>query len=49
MFGSDWPVCLLAGSYQQVHDLPADYIAHLPGAARGKFFGGNAAKFYGVS
>lgn len=49
MFGSDWPVCLLAGSYQQVHDLLADYIAHLPGAARGKFFGGNAAKFYGVS
>ena len=46
MFGSDWPVCLLAGSYAQVHALVADYTRNLSAAARDKFFGGNAARFY---
>jgi L-fuconolactonase len=48
MFGSDWPVCLLAGSYAEVFDLVADYIATLPGPARKKILGDNAARFYGV-
>lgn len=47
MFGSDWPVCLLAGSYEQVYALAANYVAGLSPAGRGAFFGGNAAKFYG--
>ncbi len=46
MFGTDWPVCTLAGSYAQVHTLVNDYTASLSPAAREKFFGGNAAKFY---
>jgi L-fuconolactonase len=46
MFGSDWPVCLLAGSYEQVHGLAADYFKQFSPAAREKFFGGNAVKFY---
>lgn len=29
MFGSDWPVCLMAGSYRQVHDLTAQLIEAL--------------------
>lgn len=46
MFGSDWPVCLLAGSYERVYALAADYFAQFSGEAQEKFFGGNAAKFY---
>ncbi len=48
MFGSDWPVCLKAASYAQVHTLVADYTRHLTPAAQEKFFGGNAARFYRV-
>jgi L-fuconolactonase len=46
MFGSDWPVCLLAGTYGQVHELAADYFRQFPPATQEKFFGGNAAAFY---
>lgn len=46
MFGTDWPVCTLAGSYEQVHGLAADYTQALTAEARAKFFGGNAAEFY---
>ena len=48
MFGSDWPVCLLSGSYPQVHGLVRDYVEKLPAATRTKIFGENCAKFYGV-
>ncbi|PYK99947.1 MAG: amidohydrolase [Verrucomicrobia bacterium] len=48
MYGSDWPVCLLAGSYERVFALVEDYTRQLSGEARAKFFGGNAARFYGV-
>jgi L-fuconolactonase len=48
MFGSDWPVCLLAGSYRQVVELVESYAAHLSPAERDALFGGNAARFYGV-
>lgn len=48
MFGSDWPVCLLSGSYPQVHGLVRDYVEKLPAATRAKIFGENCAKFYGV-
>ncbi|HWN97117.1 MAG TPA: amidohydrolase family protein [Methylomirabilota bacterium] len=46
MFGSDWPVCLLAGTYEEVHGLAADYFDQFSPEVREKFFGGNAAKFY---
>jgi L-fuconolactonase len=46
MFGSDWPVCLLAGSYEQTHGLAADYFKQFSAAAQEKFLGGNAVKFY---
>jgi L-fuconolactonase len=45
MFGSDWPVCLLAGSYAQVTQLIADYAA----PHHDKLFGLNAARFYGLT
>ena len=46
MFGSDWPVCLLAGTYEQVHGLINDYTHGRDAAAQARFFGGNAARFY---
>jgi len=46
MFGSDWPVCLLAASYAQVVQIIEAYIdRHAP---HGKIFGANALCFYGV-
>lgn len=46
MYGSDWPVCLLAGSYPQVLSLTQRYFASQSEAAKAKIFGGNAARFY---
>ncbi|NBV20875.1 MAG: amidohydrolase [Proteobacteria bacterium] len=46
MFGTDWPVCTLAGNYGQVHRLADDYVRSLPTEVRTKFFGGNATEFY---
>lgn len=46
MFGSDWPVCLLAASYAQVHALIADYTRALSPEQRAGVFGGNAERFY---
>jgi len=49
MFGSDWPVCLLSGSYEQVFGIVGDYLSQLPGNATRKVMGENAALFYGIS
>ena len=46
MFGSDWPVCLVAASYRQVKQLIEDYVKGYSQADKGKIFGGNAEKFY---
>lgn len=46
MFGSDWPVCLLAGSYADVYRVVDDYTASLGEDARVQLFGGSAAEFY---
>ena len=46
MFGSDWPVCTLAGSYEQVRQLVDEYATQLPSAAHAKLFGKNAMAFY---
>jgi L-fuconolactonase len=48
LFGSDWPVCLLAGTYQQVRGLVADYVRDRPQSEKDKLFGGNAERFYGI-
>jgi len=48
MYGSDWPVCLLAGSYEKVFGLVNDYVSQSGADAGAKIFGGNAAKFYGL-
>jgi L-fuconolactonase len=48
MFGSDWPVCLLAGTYRQVKQLIVDYWGDRRDAEKEKIFGANAARFYGL-
>ena len=48
MYGSDWPVCQLAGSYSQVYGLAEDYLSQFSTAAKEKFFGGVASEFYGL-
>ncbi len=46
MFGSDWPVCLLASQYRQVFDAAMDAIGPMTDAERAAFLGGNAKRFY---
>jgi L-fuconolactonase len=48
MFGSDWPVCLVAGSYQQVTGIVDDYIAGFSRDEKNKIFGENAISFYNL-
>jgi len=48
MFGSDWPVCLLAGTYSQVVHLVADYTENFSTTDKDKIFGLNAARFYRI-
>jgi|SRR5579864_2670997 len=48
MFGSDWPVCLLAANYGQVKRLVEAYVeANVP-EHMADIFGGNAIRFYGL-
>lgn len=47
LFGSDWPVCLLAArDYSEVHALLADWASELSVGARARLFGDNAARIY---
>jgi L-fuconolactonase len=46
MYGSDWPVCLLAASYQQVYDVAVSYCSRLSPSEQQLVFGGTAANFY---
>ena len=49
MFGSDWPVCLLAASYQRVYEVIDRYLAGFSTDERAKIFGENAIDFYQLS
>jgi L-fuconolactonase len=46
IFGSDWPVCLLAASYAHVIDACGQAIGDVPTADRERIFGGNAIELY---
>jgi L-fuconolactonase len=46
LFGSDWPVCLLAASYQRVFDATRAALGELGAAERAGIFGGNATALY---
>ena len=49
MFGSDWPVCTLSGSYAEVVLLVQQYVRGFPVDTQEQIFGGNAANFYRLS
>ena len=46
MFGSDWPVCELAGSYEQVHDLIAQFVESLSPGEQDAIWSGAARRVY---
>jgi len=46
MFGSDWPVCLLAAPYGRVVESARALTAGFTGAERDLFFGGTASRVY---
>jgi L-fuconolactonase len=48
LFGSDWPVCLLAGSYTQVFGLVNDYFQGYSDTERARLFGENAMRVYRI-
>jgi L-fucono-1,5-lactonase len=49
MFGSDWPVCLLAGSYAEViNALRTAVVDHLSPSGLAKLFSQNGKRFYGI-
>jgi L-fuconolactonase len=47
MWGSDWPVCLLAASYERVFEVVKEYTKGLTETQRAAVFGGNCERFYG--
>ena len=49
MFGSDWPVCLLGGSYADVYGIVAEFIGKLSESEQAQIMGGTAAGFYGLN
>lgn len=46
MFGSDWPVCLSAASFNYVLKIQEEYFRNFSKDEKRKIFGGNAARFY---
>lgn len=48
LFGSDWPVCLLSGSYDEVKSIITEYISELTTSEQNKIMGDNAIKFYDI-
>ena len=48
MFGSDWPVCLLAATYEQVLEAFQTLLADLSEADRDSIFSKNASAFYRI-
>jgi L-fuconolactonase len=48
MYGSDWPVCLVAASYEEVLDIVQEYFSSFSQTEHELFFGGNAVRFYNL-
>jgi L-fuconolactonase len=48
MFGSDWPVCTLAGTWKEVLAAFTQAIGPQPAEAREKLLGGTATRFYAL-
>src|SRR5690348_108266 len=48
MFGSDWPVCLVAASYEQMMAIVQEYFSSFSENEQNDFFANNAIKFYNL-
>jgi L-fuconolactonase len=48
MFGSDWPVCLLACGYRRWHDIVKEFASKLTPEEQGRLFGETAREAYGL-
>lgn len=48
MFGSDWPVCLVAATYDKMKGIVDDYFSKFSRDEQAAFFGRNAIKFYNL-
>jgi len=48
MYGSDWPVCLVAASYEEMMDIVKNYFSSFSKDEQEKFFGLNAVTFYNL-
>lgn len=48
LFGSDWPVCLVAGSYSEVKNLVTKYISSLSESEQKAIMGTSAIQFYNL-
>jgi L-fuconolactonase len=46
LFGSDWPVSLLAASYGESCDIVEHYFSKFPNEEQEQFWGKNAIEFY---
>jgi len=48
MYGSDWPVCLVAASYREAFSIVKDYFSTFSKAEQAMIFGDNAIRFYNL-
>lgn len=48
MYGSDWPVCKLAGGYNRAMEILQIYTSRFSEKEQNQFFGGNAIEFYNL-
>ncbi len=48
MYGSDWPVCLVAGSYKNIIGIVKNYFSSYSNDEQELFFGENATRFYNL-
>ncbi len=48
MYGSDWPVCLVAGTYERQLEVVTNYISKLTPYEQQKIMGLNAQRFYNL-
>jgi L-fuconolactonase len=48
LYGSDWPVCLVAASYEQQLSIVENYIAKLSSTEKALIMGENAKGFYNI-
>ncbi|MDX1470267.1 MAG: amidohydrolase family protein, partial [Flavobacteriaceae bacterium] len=46
MFGSDWPVCLVAGEYHEVKEIAEKAVSGFSDSEQSAFWEENAVKFY---